>query len=302
MEIIVVDDASRDETCEVAEAAAATLFLPSEARCIRLSSHAGPAGARNRGWSESCHPWVLFLDADVLLPGRALEWIRETLELYSHWENVAGVLGMYNPKLPFEDFWTNFKNLSTSYLYEVTETRSPYLHTPILCVKKSILEDTGGFDATLPTAEDFRLGLTLGMRGFRFVIDRRIRGTHLKRYSLRAVLREDWRRIGDLGRIPLDRSERRFYYRAHRWNRLVSVMLPVPVVLFSAGAAYEPRAGVLALILLLLFLALNLSFLAYCRRLRGWLFTTQSAASLFLEMLWAQCAAATGVLTKRSSS
>jgi glycosyltransferase involved in cell wall biosynthesis len=55
-EIVVVDDASDDETPEVAEELGA--------RVIRLSERVGPGEARNRGVEAAGFGWVAFLDAD----------------------------------------------------------------------------------------------------------------------------------------------------------------------------------------------------------------------------------------------
>lgn len=55
-EVIVVDDASDDETVAVAEAEGA--------RVVRLEANVGAAGARNAGVAATSQPWVAFLDSD----------------------------------------------------------------------------------------------------------------------------------------------------------------------------------------------------------------------------------------------
>jgi len=67
-EIIVVDDASPDNTSEIAAALGA--------RVIRLAQNAGPAAARNAGVDAATLPWIAFLDADdVWLDGKlAAQW------------------------------------------------------------------------------------------------------------------------------------------------------------------------------------------------------------------------------------
>ena len=124
--------------------------------------------------------------------------MRETLDAYAARPEVIGVMGVYHEDIPFPEFLSNFKNLPICFLHKTTPTVSPYLHTPILCIKRAILEQARGFDTSLATAEDFRLGLELGSQGYRFIIDRRVRGVHLKRLNLRSLLKEDARRIRDL--------------------------------------------------------------------------------------------------------
>jgi glycosyltransferase involved in cell wall biosynthesis len=290
VEVLVVDDASTDETPAVAR-------TYGRVELVRLERRGGPAAARNRGTAEARHPWLLFLDADVLLPRNAVESMRDSLDLYSHRSDVAGVLGCYAEEIPHRDFPTNFKNLSTAYLYHITDTLSPFLHTPIFLVRREVLEDAGGFDANLRRAEDFRLGLALGSRGYRFVIDRRVRGVHLKRYTVAGILREDWGRIRSLSQIELTPEERRFSWRAHRFGRLLSLALPGPTLfLLVLGLLWDSRAAWMAPAMLALFGAANLGFFRFVRRRRGWLEAFGSLGMLWLEMLWAEMALAASVL------
>ncbi len=284
VEIVIVDDCSSDDTAEVATA------LPGPVRVVRTEQRGGPAAARNRGTSETSHPWLLFLDADVRLPPQALFWIRESLDVYRHRPEVAGVLGTYSEQIPWTDFWSHYKNLYTCHLYRITDALSPYIHTPIFCVRRELLESAGGFDPGLATAEDFRLGVVLGSAGHRFVIDRRVAGQHLKRYTLGGILREDFRRIRDLRRLKLDPEQRRFSLRAHRWNRLASLILPGLGLALAVAAIWWPVLLYAAGATLVLFVLANFRFLDYCRRVRGWGFALACIPVLWLEMLWAEVA------------
>jgi glycosyltransferase involved in cell wall biosynthesis len=281
-EVLLVDDASTDQTGELARSLGFSIF--------RRERQQGPSAARNSGLRETSCPHVLFLDADVVVPPRTLGWIRETLELYSHRPDVAGVLGQYGESLPWSDFFTDFKNLSTCYLYRMTRTQSPFLHTAVFCVRRSVLEEVGEFDVQLTRGEDFRLGLTLGSLGYRFIIDRRIQATHLKRYSFSGILREDWHRVLQLASVKLPPEEKAFSLRAHRWNRLASVALPGLILAFAVMGFWNRAWVAAAGVLLLAFLLFNLHFLAYCRRLRGAWFALKAAGFLWVEMLWAQIA------------
>ncbi len=282
-EVVVVDDQSEDATAQIVER-----LSGGQLRLVRQPARGGPAAARNRGIQETSHRFLLFLDADVVLPPHALLWIRESLDIYRHRPEVGGVLGTYSEKIRWEDFFSNYKNLYTCHLYRRTDTLSPFVHTAMLCIRREVLESVGGFDEELATVEDFRLGLELGSAGYRFVIDWRVAGEHLKRYDLAGILREDTRRIQDLRRLRLDRRQRAFSYRAHRWSRLLSVLLPVPTLLALLGGIWVPQLLLLAAALAMLFYLLNVRFLIYVRRVKGWAFALRSALFLWLEMLWAQ--------------
>ena len=281
-EVILVDDSSRDRSVTLAKSFEKKMPL----RLVSLQERSGPAGARNAGWREARFPWVLFLDADVILPEKSFHWIRESLDIYSHRSEVVGVLGVYSPALPSSGFFTNFKNLYTCYLYHTTDALSPFIHTPIFCIGRDLLKKVGGFDGRLARAEDFRLGIVLGSQGYRFVIDRSVQGVHLKTYTLASILREDRLRIADLWRIKLTPQQRLFYYQAHRWGRLFSLALPWLILAVTAASFQGSGLGFVALSLTVLFLALNFGFLRHCSRYRGVAFGFQAAAFLFLEMLW----------------
>lgn len=290
-ELIIVDDGSSDDTSKVIREFADRVKL----EWIRHETARGPSAARNAGAARANLPYLLFLDADVVLPPGALGHLRETLELYSHRADVAGALGCYAEELSDSTFYSRFKNFSTTFLYRMTATQSPYLHTAIFLVRRDVFALAGGFDESLRKAEDFKLGLALGSRGYRFVIDRRVEAIHLKKYTLGRILREDWARIVALRHLSMTRAERRFSLRAHRPGRILSLALPGPIVLGILGSAYLGAWSLWAALgLAILFLLLNLGFLRYVRRHRGWGFAVLSLIMLFVEMLWAEAAIAVG--------
>jgi hypothetical protein len=73
-EVIVVDDASIDNTVEVVEAWLGTSETTGTWRLLRQAQNTGPAAARNRGIQESCGEWLAFLDSDDI-------WLSGKLEL-----------------------------------------------------------------------------------------------------------------------------------------------------------------------------------------------------------------------------
>lgn len=68
IEVIVIDDASSDQTAEIADALAR---VDQRVRVLRQSVNAGPAAARNAGLSAASGAWIGVLDADdYFQPGR----------------------------------------------------------------------------------------------------------------------------------------------------------------------------------------------------------------------------------------
>lgn len=78
VEIIVVDDASRDGTAALAERLCRCL---PRAQVLRQARNAGPAAARNRAIEASIAPWVTVLDADDhMAPERLARLLAEAEE------------------------------------------------------------------------------------------------------------------------------------------------------------------------------------------------------------------------------
>src|ERR1700675_3297227 len=71
VEIIVVDDASTDESATVAARLAS--------RLVRLSTNAGPAAARNYGAQHARGEILLFVDSDVIVAPGALDHVTTLL-------------------------------------------------------------------------------------------------------------------------------------------------------------------------------------------------------------------------------
>ncbi|GAB4242062.1 MAG: hypothetical protein Kow00109_17710 [Acidobacteriota bacterium] len=290
VEVLVVDDGSSDTTAAVAESFATALPL----QLFRLPENRGPAAARNLGADRAKHPYLLFLDADVVLPERALFWFRDTLDLYRHRPEVVGVLGAYAERIPSGDFWSDYRNLTTSYLYRATDTWSPFLHTAAVCLKREVFEEFGGFDESLRQGEDFQLGVRMGSRGLRLIIDRRIQLVHLKRYRFAEVLREDWSRVQHLQQMRLEPEARKFAWRAHRWNRLFSLLVPPGLgasllVGFAGGAAWGAAA---AAVLAGGFGLAHVGYWRFLVRRRGAVFAARAYAAQLMELACADVALA----------
>lgn len=294
VEVIVVDDGSTDAGAQLL----GQYEEDGSIRVLRSSAPEGPSAARNRGVEEAVHPWLLFIDADVVVPPETIEWVRDSLDLYSHRPEVVGVLGCYTDRIPSSNFVSDFKNLSTVFLYRATPTISPYLHTSIFAVRRDVLENSGGFNESLRRAEDFDLGVRLGSQGFRFVIDWRIRGIHLKPATLRGLLAEDWGRIQAMARIRISGDNAGFSMRAHRWHRLFALVLPGVSLLAALASGLGLVHWLWPFLPVALFALLNASFLRFLWKKRGLGFALRSLFLLFIEMLWAEPAAAWSLISR----
>ena len=151
VEIIVVDDGSRDETPRVMEELAG-----GDLRYIR-QANAGAASARNRGIRESTSEWVAFLDADdIWLPGKLLT---QMTELQSRPEASFSYTDVW---LRYEDETETVRECGTGDKTLLSKLLTGNLFaTPTVIVRRHCFEEIGAFDAELRTGEDWDMWLRL---------------------------------------------------------------------------------------------------------------------------------------------
>jgi glycosyltransferase involved in cell wall biosynthesis len=181
-EVVVVDDGSTDDTGDVARAAGV--------RCLRQQNR-GLAAARNTGWRAARGDFIVFLDADDRLRPEAL---RAGLECLARYPAAAFVSGHYEEideggrVLPT---WRELRRADdrtfTSGPFQLVQpdgrlgpqtprpARTSDHYTAMLrrnyigmhgavMYRRSVLEETGGFDPALRRLEDYELYLRVARR------------------------------------------------------------------------------------------------------------------------------------------
>lgn len=158
LEVIVVDDGSDDGTIEAAENMRETMSGIN--LMILRQDHKGAGAARNKGLEAATADYVAFLDADdEWLPeklARSLEEIRRTNSvLVSHnyllHESSGREIAVEKCDKNFQAPGDRFVNLY----------KKGYIATSAVVAKREAILAVGGFDESLPTAQDFALWLAL---------------------------------------------------------------------------------------------------------------------------------------------
>jgi GT2 family glycosyltransferase len=250
---------------------------PDEVVVVELPAGAGPAAARNAGVERTSCEIVAFVDADIAVHADALERARQA---FVDDPDLVAVFGAYDDRPSAPGTVSRFRNLLHHHVHASSPGPAGTFWAGLGAVRRDAFVDAGGFDAErFPGAaiEDVELGMRLRDAGAAIVLDPRIRGTHLKRWSLAAMVRTDLVRRGiPWVRLELERgrlsNDLNLGWR-HRLSALVSLGAAAAAV---AGRWRGAVAGIGALI------ALNSRFYALLRARGG---VGLAAAGLPLHVL-----------------
>ena len=199
LELIVVDDASTDNTSRVL----ASINDPRLIR-IRLERNSGAAVARNVGIRRARSELVAFQDSDDV-------WLPEKLALQlAVFEDHAPAVGAVGGRWVAGD-----GNGATEIAAPALETGADYeaellaghpLITPVWMIRRQLLEELGLFDERMPCLEDWDLMLRLSLR----TAMRAVPATVLVKYGAPDSLGADFGRRAVAMEELLERHEERF--------------------------------------------------------------------------------------------
>jgi GT2 family glycosyltransferase len=264
-EIIVVDDASTDDTPTVA--------AQMGVRVLRLAQNMGPSAARNYGARHAQGDILMFVDADVVVAPGAVSRIVKVLE---DRPELAAVFGSYDAQPRAKGVISQYRNLLHHFVHQHGNSEASTFWAGCGAIRRSVFQELGGFDEKrFPRCiEDIELGYRLRRAGHRIFLDKALQGTHLKRWTLRSVIRTDiccravpWARlILESKNAPVDLNL--------KGGQRLSVALVGLASLCLLLAVFRPGLLVLCAVALLGVIILNRQLLAFFYRQRGMFFTT----------------------------
>jgi glycosyltransferase involved in cell wall biosynthesis len=202
-EILIVDDASTDDTA--ARAAATGL------RVLRRAQNGGPGAARNDGARAARGRILFFVDADVVVAADAIDRV---LTAFAADPQLAAVFGSYDARPRDTGVISRYRNLLHHFVHQHGNPNASTFWAGCGAIRRETFEMIGGFDIVRfprPSIEDIELGYRLRAAGYSIRLDKDLRGTHLKRWTLIGMVRTDitqraipWARLVLERGVPLD--------------------------------------------------------------------------------------------------
>jgi GT2 family glycosyltransferase len=275
MEIIVVDDASADDSAAVAARPGV--------RVIRLSTNVGPAVARNRGAQQAVGDLLLFVDSDVVVRPGALGHVAR---LFDQRLDVAAVFGSYDANPVAAGIVSRYKNLQHHFVHQDGDAEASTFWAGCGAIRRRVFLDIGGFDGTRfrrPSVEDIDLGYRLRRAGHRILLDKTLQVTHLKRWTLRSMVWTDvWARAIPWARLIVENRQVGNDLNVRYDQRLSAVLVGVAAGCLALAPLRPPLAAVAAVALLAV-IVLNRRFYAFVVRQGG---LTFAGTCLLLHWLY----------------
>ncbi len=254
-EIIVVDDASTDDTPKILENKKVT--------SLRLSERSGPATARNHGAQIAKGEILLFIDSDILVKQDTISRVASD---FTNNQGIVAVFGSYDDSPAPPDFLSQFRNLFHHFIHQDSNEEAKTFWAGCGAVSREVYFQSGGFNGhryTRASIEDIELGISLAKTGHRILLDKELQVKHLKHWSWLNWLRSDiihravpWSRlILELGSIPQDLNLK----ISHRISAfLVGLLLLIAALLFLNAVNFLNTgfSGTLITIALVIFITL----------------------------------------------
>jgi GT2 family glycosyltransferase len=223
-EIVVVDDASTDESVAFAARYADTV--------IRLTGRCnGPAYARNRGVEFARGEILAFIAGDVVVQPDTLPRL---LAVLSDRPDVAAVSAAQDQTGGPSNFVSRYWNLLVQFGEQRHADRSVQFAARCGAVRRSVFIQTGMYDEwrfTTDCVEGADLAERLRAAGHGVVLASDVKVVHLKRWRLDEVFREVW-------------SRGRLVARCLGYTRM-SAAVPGEVV-FTLSRSFTPAVALLA--------------------------------------------------------
>jgi GT2 family glycosyltransferase len=219
---------------------------PDEVVVQREPVGSGPAAARNLGSEKTNAEVLVFVDSDVEVGSEALSRI---VHHFDEDPELVAVFGAYDDDPGDPGLTSRYRNLLHHHVHAGAAGEAETFWAGLGAVRRDAFEAVGGFDENrYPRAsvEDIELGMRLRREGSRTLLDPRVRGRHLKRWTVASMVSTDFGRRGVPWTRLLLREGSDSTTLNLGWRRRLSAA--TSVALLAASLARRPRAAATALL------------------------------------------------------
>lgn len=277
-ELIVVDDHSSDGADEIADALADTV--------IRLDNNWGSGYARKMGIDHARAEILCFVDSDIVIRPNTTSMIMDFFNQHPETDAITGLLSAEHSN---QDFFSQYKNLYMHYIFKCLPERVTFLFGSICAIRKGAI--TSAFDFNMRYTPDTEFGQQLFLRGKRIIFLKDLEVTHLKQYTLRSLVLNDFK-------VPF--SWARLFIRFGGWRQLgrhgtgfahasllqlLSVGLVTVIVGLSVVAIFGCVIKAWLYFLLLIWFVLNTGLLFFLYQRKGFIFVLKGIGLTFADQL-----------------
>jgi len=261
---VVIPATDRPASLARCLAAVARSSEPHEVTVVTAPAGAGPAAARNLGVARGSGEIVVFVDSDVEVHPDALRRLREALDRDPR---LDAVFGSYDDRPADPAVVSRFRNLLHHHVHVSSPGPAATFWAGLGAIRRDVFEASGGFDEQRyprPSIEDIELGMRLHAAGGRIELEPAARGTHLKTWTLRSMLRTDFAARGAPWVALQLEAGRAAGSLNLTWRQRIAAAAAVTSAL--AAARRRPRLAVTALLVMA---APNARFYALLARCGG---------------------------------
>lgn len=274
-EIIVVDDASTDESAEIAAKFAD--------KVLRLEKKSGSAEARNFGVEHAEGEIIFFVDADVAVKKDSIIFLQK---FFRQNPDYVAVIGSYDDSPSEQDFFSQYRNLIHHYFHQVGHFESETFWSGCGAVKKNVFLEINGYDGNRyarPSVEDIEFGYRLREKGYRIRLERGFQAKHLKKWSFLNIVQTDiFCRAIPWSHLLLENGQRKHTLNTDFKQKLSALL--TWLMLATAGGGFFLRILFLVSFLSLVALVLlNWQLHKFFWKRKGWVF---GICALLMQVLY----------------
>ncbi len=283
LEVVVVDDASTDDSVRIAESAGVTV--------LRNERNSGPSVARNRGAEWASGEFLFFVDSDGAL---APDAVANAVALLEANPDLGAVCGIDDAEpLSNDSRVEEYRALQHHYWCVASQGEVSFLFSAMCAIRAKVFHEVGPFNPRLRWTEEVDYGNRLA-QNYRMVSTSAVAGKLDHDHLLSPLLRKLFHRVR--ARVPLYTRRRRFAQGYETPARAGSSLFAALAVVTLPLALLGPVWLALPALPLAGSLACDARMYRFVRSRRGLPFTLFFAGVHFLVNLTIVGGLATGVV------